>query len=363
MQRTLALDGVEWSAADMTFDQTGRINRAKNSTKIWAGTGGVWTGGVVSNPSGLTIAISGPLQFHANGEIGIIASPANLTVPISATSYIIAVYAETQDTPATYYGGGSPPNIHANETPTVIWRASPAVLGNGEIPLATVVTDGTHATSITDTRVILFSSDNLGNLLLGAGLTIDGMDPSAHQALVATSSQLGHVLLGGSGGATPYGTMRGAWLRDAFYDVGSSYASSKLLDDADFTSPPASSQPFVATGAAYNSQYLPTRQGDLFDSAYGPRIAARYTLTFTATGIISVALGISHWDDTIRVKANGTTLYSNTSPSGGAGQVVNFNTVNGSNTIQVYLCNGGGNQFHVNLVSNVLAQAGIVFTG
>lgn len=362
MQRAIATDGVEFAAADFTFDQAGVFNGLLNRTIIWAGSSGVFSGGGVANPATFNITITGPLKFHANGELGIIASPANVTAAPSTTNYIIAVYGETTDTPATYYGGGSPPNLHANETPTVICRGTPAVEANGEVNLATVVTNGSTSTSITDTRVLL-PFVTAGNITLGALKTIDGMDPSVHVALVGTPTVVGHNLLGGIGGATPYGTLAGAWKRDQFLDVGSTFASNKLLDDADFTSPPGSSEPFNTTGAAFNTQYLPTRQGDLMDASYGPRVAHRYTLTFTATGIVSIAIGISNWDDTIRVKANGSTLYSNTTASQGTGQVVNFNTVVGTNTIQVYLCNGGGNQYHVNVICSILAQAGMVFTG
>lgn len=363
MQRALAIDGVEWAAADMTFLQTGIYNGIKNRTIIRTGTSGVFSGGVVANPSGFTITISGPLKFHANGELGIIASPANVTAAPSTTNYIIGVYQETQDTPATYYGGGGPPNIHANETPTVIVRGTAAVEANGEVNLATVVTNGSTSTSITDTRIILPSADGVGNMLLGPLKTIDGMDPSAHQVLVATSAVLGHVVLGAAGGATPYNTLRGTWKCESFIDVAATFAGTKILDDADFTSPPASSEPFNTTGLAFNTQYVPTRQGDLAVAGYGPRVAQRYTLNFTATGVVSVAIGLSNWDDGIRIKANGVSLFSTGTASNGAGQVFNFNTVVGANTIVVYLCNGGGNQFHVNVICDVLAQAGMIFTG
>lgn len=362
MQRALALDGVEWSAADMLFLQNGLMNRIKNETKIIAGSSGVYTGGVVANPAAFTITITGPLQFHANGELGIIASPTNVTAAPSTTNYIIAAYLETQDTPATYYGGGSPPNIHANETPTVICRGTTAVEASGEVLLATVVTNGSTSTSITDNRNMLPYVVG-GNLLLGALKTVDGMDPSVHQALVATSAVLGHVLLGASGGATPYGTLRGAWKLEEFYDVGSSFAAGKILDDADFTSPPASSEPFNTAGAAFNTQYIPTRQGDLIRNGYGPRVASRYTLNFTATGTVSVNLGLSYWDDSVRLKANGVSLFNTGTASPGSGGVYNFSTVAGPNTIQVYNCNGAGSEFGINLVCSVLADPGMIFTG
>ncbi len=99
MQRARALDGVEWSADDMTFDQDGRETAILDRTKLWAGTSGVFIGGLVTVSSGLTLAVSGPFKFHANGELGQITSPSNVTVS-NGTNYIVAIYGTTDDTAA-----------------------------------------------------------------------------------------------------------------------------------------------------------------------------------------------------------------------------------------------------------------------
>lgn len=365
MQKLIFTDGVEFFASDFTFWASALEAAFTNRTQIWGGAGGVWSGGVVGNGGGLVATVSGPLKGQANGQYIAITSPANQTLPANGTSFIIAVYQTTDDTPATFYGAGSPPNKHRNDTPTVINRTTgAAILANGEIDLATVVTGAATITTITDTRIILPSSDNSGNILLGALKTIDGMDPSVHQTLIGTSSTAAHVKLGAPGGATPYGTLGGAWTKDEFIDVGGAFAVGHILDDSDFGAPPASSQPFVATGLLYLESFVPTRYGDLVVDVNNVRVCSRYTLNFSSPSIQTISVYLTYWDDTIRVKGNGTTLYSNAAASTGSGlQVLTFSTVVGANTIQVYHANTEGGVGNVGVVCGVLSAAGVLFTG
>lgn len=365
MQKLIFTDGVEFFASDFTFWASAIEAAFTNRTQMWAGAGGVFSGGVVGNGGGLVATVSGPLKAHANGQYISIAVPANQTLTASATNYIIAVYQTTDDTPATFYGAGSPPNKHRNDTPTIINRTSgPAVLANGEIDLATVVTGASTITTITDTRIILPSTDNSGNILLGALKTIDGMDPSVHQTLIGTPTIAAHLKLGAPGGATPYSVLGGAWQKDEFIDVASALPATYVLNDSDFTSPPASSQPFASgLGPVYITTYVPTRNGDLVANGYGPHVCTRYTLTFTATSVQQVTVGLTAWDDTIRVKGNGTQLYSASAANGGTYQVLTFNTVVGTNTIQIYHGNTDGNQFYLYVACNALTLPGITFTG
>jgi hypothetical protein len=364
MQKLIFSDGVEYAASDFTFWATALNAGFVDRTKLWAGAGGVWTGGVVATVSGLTASVSGPFKGHANGELIQVTSPANLLMANGTTNYVIATYATSDDTPATYYGAGSPPNKRRNDAPAITVRQSgPAIIGNNEIDLATVTTSGGAITLITDTRILLPQVDNSGNLVMGSLKTVDGVDVSVHAAQIGNSTTAGHVKLGAAGGATPYSTLRGDWLKEEFIDVGAAFAATKILDDADFGAPPASSQPFAATGLLFLQSYVPTRQGDLLAAGYGPRVCTRYTLTFTATGIISVPIYLTNWDDTVRIKANGVSLFSSNTPNNGTAQVLSFNTVIGSNTIQVYLANVGGNQYHVTVDCDVLTAAGVTFTG
>jgi hypothetical protein len=366
MQVAIATDGVEWAAADMTFLVNGLKTAILNRTTTWAGTGGVFAGwgGVVTSPSGLTLAISGPLRFHANGELGVIAAPSNVTATASITQYVIAVFATTDDTPAAYYGGGGPPNLHRNDTPTVIVRPAPAVLANGEVSLATVVAGGASITTITDTRIILPSVDASGNLVMGSAATVQGVNLPAHVALVGTSGAIGHLKLGAPGGAAAYSVLGGTWLMEQFVDVAATLAATTVLDDANFSAPPASSQPILTTGQAYTTEYVPTRQGDLIVNGYGPRVCTRYTLNFSSTGVQTVTILLTCWDTTVRVKANGITLTTQNAASGGAGLILTFSTVVGANTIQIYHGNVDGNQFYLNANCTVLATGtGVLFTG
>ncbi len=367
MQRALAIDGVEWTAADFTFDQNGRINGTLQRTQVWAGSSGVWTGGLVAAASGLNISITGPFQFQALGEMGVIASPANILLPANSTLFIVGQYLETADTPATYYAAGSPPNLHQNPTPAIVFRTSggggAAVEANKEVNLATVVTGAATITTVTDTRKLLPSVDGNGNILLGSGATIDGMDPSVHQTLIGSTSVAAHTKLGAPGGATPYGTLSGAWTKDEFIDVASAFGAGKILDDSDFASPPGSSQPFAATGLLYLETFVPTRYGELAVDGYGPHFCTRYTLNITATGIFTVQMYATYWNNTIRVKGNGTSLYSNGSSSGGNAVSITFSTVVGANTIQVYHANCDGLDLNLGFVCSVLQDSRVIFTG
>lgn len=335
MQKTLAVDGVEWIAADMTFDQDGKVNAIKNRTQLWAGTSGVWQGGVVTVSAGLVVTVSGTLKFNSLGEMGIIATPGALTAVNAMTNYVIATYGTTSDSPAAFYAGGSPPNLHVHDAPTVSIRQSgPAIEGNNEVNLATVVASGGAITLITDTRKLLPYYDAAAqNLVLGESVTIDGFDPS--EAI-------------GPGGATPYATLGGDWTHDTYIGTALQTAA---LDDTDFTS--------------FQRMYQPTRVGDLSHTITNLRLMNRFTLTFHSDTVQNVTVQLVAWDDTVRLKANGTTLFSATAAgdytTGAANQV--FATVIGTNTIQVYQGNPAGDLGVCLVACNVLSLSAIKYTG
>lgn len=346
MQKTKAIDGTEWQAAQMTFMQNGYLNGFLNRTKLWAGTRGVFTGGVVATVSGLTVSVSGPLQFTANGELGIIAAPPNQVLANNATNYIIAKYAETEDTPAIFYGSGSPPNVHVNETPSIINRTSgPAILGNGEVDLATVTTSGGAVTLITDTRIILPTVTE-GNIALGALKTIDGVDPSVHVATVATNVILGHVLLGAAGGAAKFEDVPAAakyWIVDS-YIFGRSGGT--VLDEADFTSPPG--------GETVKMHREVTTGGAIWKEGYGPEWNIRGTLNFTSSAAFNHTGRVLTVDDSIRVRLNGTQVYIRSTSATDLDASFTLPIVLGSNQLKFYFCNNGGAEWRLNLLLDEL---------
>lgn len=338
MVKTLATDGVEWLAADMTHDQSGIRQAITDRTQLWAGTSGVFYGGVVAVVSGLTVSVSGPLAFHANGELGEITSPGNWVMADDATNYVIAHYTEALTHPASFYSGiGPTPDLYYDAAPEIIVRTSAAAVeASGEVNLATVVTASGSISSHTDTRRLLpYFNTGARDIVLGPGGTIDGVDPS--------------VIAPGPGGSTPYYTLGGAWAHDMFLGTGS---ESVPLDDGSFSSP--------------QHMFRPTRFGDLDFSMFSLKVMNRFTLTFHSDTIQSVTVQLVLWDDNVRLKANGTTLFSQSTAgdynTSGSSQM--FSTVIGTNTIQVYQGNMNSGDLGCCMVEcGVLSQSGIKFTG
>ncbi len=334
MQKTLAIDGVEWLAADFTFDQDGKDLAITNRTQLWAGSSGVWKGGVVAHTSGLTVSVSGTLEFHALGERGVIVTPSAQTAADGHTNYVIAVYGTTSDTPAAYYAGGSPPNLHVHDAPAVIIRFSgPAIEGNGEVDLATVVASGGTVTAVTDTRRFLPYVDAAGqNLVVGEGFKLDGVDVSDDLCLTTT--------------------LGGAWAHDMFIGTGSEGVAG-VIDDSDFVGP------------TLFHMFQPTRQGDLYSTIMNLRLCNRFTLDFHSDTVQSVTVTLAVWDDTIRLKAGPlagvSILFSAT--AAGNNHAETFSTVVGNNRIQIYQANPSDDLGCCIVQCGVLAQSGIRFTG
>src|SRR5712691_3972959 len=99
----------------------------------------------------------------------------------------------------------------------------------------------------------------------------------------------------------------GAWQQDSYIDAGSVFSNTKILDDADFSVPPAGATGIITT-------YHPTRYGDLWWAGHGPRFCSRFILTFSIPTVQAVTLRLGAWDDTIRVRANGADLFTASAP-------------------------------------------------
>jgi hypothetical protein len=351
MQRLIATDGVEVTAADFTFDQDGKENAIRDRTQLWSGAGGVFSGGVVAVVSGLTVSVSGPLKFQANGELGQITSPANQTVANGATNYVVAKYGTSDGTPATFYGGGSPPFIRRSDSPTIVVRTSgPAVLGAGEVDLATVTASGGAVTLITDTRIVLPTVSG-GNVVLGAGHTIDGVDPSVHVATIGTNVVAGHLLLGAPGGAARYEDVPLA----AKYWIVEQYVFNRstgfIPDDSDFDTPPTA----VTTWRDL------TLDGSHMREGFGPEYNWRLVLNFTSTAAFSGAARILSNDDTMRVKMNGSTIFSRGSSSLNLNTSITLPVLLGVNTLKLFFCNAGGDEWRNNFFTDLLRDGRITF--
>lgn len=354
MQKSLAIDGTEWQAADMTFMQDGYINAILRRTKRLLGTSGVVTGGVVTSAGGLNIAISGPLEFAVNGEYGIINAPANQALANNNTNYIVAKYSETDDTPALFYGAGVTPLIHRNETPTIISRTtSPAVESAGEVDLATVTTSGGAITLITDTRIITPSVSN-GNISLGPLKTIDGVDPSVHVTTVATNAVLGHVLLGAPGGAARYEDLPAA----TKYYIVDLYIAGRgngfIPNDSDFTSPPI--------GRTVKTFRYTTYDGSFWREGSGASWNLRATLNFNSTTAFNKTANVLTVDDSVRVKLNGSDVYSNGSAVDDLDRALTLPIVQGSNVLKLFMSNNGGGAWRINFLTDLLRDSRITFT-
>jgi hypothetical protein len=353
MQRLIATDGVEITAGDFQHEQDGKENAIRDRTQLWAGTNGVFAGGVVSSLGGLSIAISGPLQFQANGELGTINAPANQLVANGATNYVIAKYGTVDSVLATYYGTASPPFIRRSDNPTIVVRTSgPASLGAGEANLATVTASGGAITLITDTRIVLPSVSN-GNILLGNLKTIDGVDPSVHVATVATNAVLGHVLLGAAGGAARFEDVPGAakyWIVELYVKTRS---NGFLPDDSDFDTPPGGITVTTWRDMTYDGSHM--REGS------GPEYNWRLTLNFTSSANFNASARILSNDDAVRVKLNGSTIYSTTTSHVDLNTAVTLPVVIGANTLKLFFCNGGGSEWRNNLFTSLLLDNRITF--
>lgn len=349
MQKLIFTDGTEFVAADFTYWADALQTAFTDRTQLWAGTGGVFSGGVVSTVSGLTVAVSGPLKAHANGELIQVTSPANLLLPDASTRYIIATYATTDDTPATYYGAGSPPNKRRHDAATVTASATPAVLASGQIPLATVVTAAGAIFTITDTRVLLPFVDASGNLNMGALKTVDGVDLSVHVTTQGNTTVSAHVTKGSIGGAAVYEAAAGYWIVERYVFA---RAGTFIPDDTDFSAPPATVDTFRHA----------TPDGHFDFHAYGPEYNIRATLNFTSTATFTVNARIEAFDDSIRVKSNGSLEFSNGVATANANQTVTMHVATGANNWVIYAANGGGNQMITQLLTDILRDGRITFT-
>jgi hypothetical protein len=350
MQKLIFSDGVEFFASDFTFWSDAIQAGFADRTKLWAGSGGVWTGGVVASVGGLVVSVSGPFKGHANGELIQVTTPANITLPDNVTRFIIATYAQTDGTPATYYGAGAPPNKRRSDTPTITASTAPAVLGSGQIDLATVTTAGGIVTVNTDTRIILPQVDAAGNLVMGALKTVDGVDVSVHAAAIGNGTTAGHVKLGSAGGAAQFEVAGGYWIVERYVF---NRANTFVPDDTDFSAPPATVDVFR----------VPTVDGSFDFNTYGPSYNLRATLNFTSTATFTLNARIEAFDDGIRIKdSTGAAVFNNGVASANANQTVTMQVNTGSNVWRIYGANGGGNQMITQLLNSVLRDARITFT-
>lgn len=352
MEKLLFWDGAEYDADDFTFWSDAIEGGFQDRTKLWAGRGGVWTGGEVTDAGGLDVDISGPFKGHANGDLIQITSPATITLPDNATRYIIATYATDDDTPATYYGAGSPPDRHRNDNPTITASTTPANINSNQIPLATVVTLSGAIDSITDTRVILPSVDNSGNIDLGDGATVDGIDISDHAATIGDGTTAGHLKLGAAGGAAQYEAVGGYWVVDRYV---SGRAANFIPDDADFLTPPM--------GVTVDTFRTSSVDGTFDFHAYGPEYNLRAILYFDSTDTFTVSARIQAYDDTIRVKdSTGSDIFSNGTANQNADQTLTMQVNTGANAWKVYGCNGGGDEMITQLITTILRDPRVTFT-
>jgi hypothetical protein len=353
MQKLIFSDGVEFFASDFTFwsdaIQAGFVDR----TKLWGGAGGVWTGGVVASAGGLVVSVSGPFKGHANGELIQVTTPANLTLANNNTNYVIATYAQTDGTPATYYGAGAPPNKRRSDTPTITSRTSgPAILGNGEIDLATVVTAaGAIVGSPTDTRIILPQVDASGNLVMGALKTVDGVDVSAHAAFIGTGATAGHLKLGALGGAARFEVAGGYWIVSRYVF---NRANTFVPNETDFSAPPG--------GVTVDTFRVPTVDGTFDFHAFGPEYNLRAELNFSSSATFTVNARIEAFDDGIRIKdSTGLDVFSNGTASQNANQTVTMQVNTGANQWLIYGANGGGNEMITQLLTDILRNGNVTF--
>lgn len=338
-QRAIATAGVEWDATDMTFDQDGRdLDFLKRTIFQMGNAGGVLQGGVVADGGGFVVTITGPLHFTVRGELAEVTSPGPVTLAASNTYYVIARFETTDDTPATYFGGGTPPFKHRNLTPTVFGRLTPAVTNDYEIPLATVVTNGGGIASITDTRVTV-PTVTAGNIVLGAGNTVDGVDPSAHVLQTADDSTLAHVRLQHPNSAS-FGIVVGkaarANLAVPFYTVQVYHHDDlgHVPDFGDFTPPPDSE-----TLGIYHH---PSLYGEFWMSGSGPKWIMRCIMDFEASNVSpdpinALMLAVN---SRMRVKLNGSTIYTFSSTDETGANFMTLNPVQGTNTLELYFGNG-----------------------